>query len=219
MNGETVPRTRVYRRADLERVLHPRSIAIVGASARIGSFGERVLNNLVGYEGRVHLVNPKVDRLGERIVHPNLSALPESPDCVVVCVPREAAEEVVARSGAGQGRRRAALCFGLRRDGQTGPHRPAAATVADRGGVGPSRDRAELSRPRQLCARHADYFFGISGSKAVAHGIGRYRQPVRRVVAVACAIDRNRHFGEPFVLGGQPGGRRRGGPRRLPGRG
>ena len=49
MSGETAPRTRVYRRADLERVLHPRSIAIVGASARIGSFGERVLNNLVGY--------------------------------------------------------------------------------------------------------------------------------------------------------------------------
>jgi acetate---CoA ligase (ADP-forming) len=88
-------RIRVYRRADLQRVLHPRSIAIVGASARQGSFGERVLNNLVGYAGNVHLVNPKSDRIGDRLCHPNLSALPESPDCVVVCVPREGVEEVV----------------------------------------------------------------------------------------------------------------------------
>ena len=88
-------RARVYRRADLQRVLHPRSIAIVGASSRQGSFGERVLNNLAEYAGTVHLVNPKSDRIGDRPCHPNLSALPESPDCVVVCVPREGVEEVV----------------------------------------------------------------------------------------------------------------------------
>ncbi len=76
-------------------MLHPASIAIVGASSRAGSFGERVLNNLAGYKGNVHLVNPKNDRLGDRPCHPNLSALPESPDCVVVCVPREGVEEVV----------------------------------------------------------------------------------------------------------------------------
>jgi acetate---CoA ligase (ADP-forming) len=92
-------RSRVYRRAELERVLNPRSIAIVGASARAGSFGERVLNNLSTFDGNVHLVNPKVDRLGERECHPNLSVLPESPDCVVVCVPREGVEDVVLEAG------------------------------------------------------------------------------------------------------------------------
>jgi hypothetical protein len=41
----------VYRYAELDRVLNPRSIAIVGAAAKAGSFGERdardvvVLNN------------------------------------------------------------------------------------------------------------------------------------------------------------------------------
>jgi acetate---CoA ligase (ADP-forming) len=95
MTNGAPPRDRVYRRADLQRVLHPRSIAIVGASARQGAFGERVLNNLAGYAGNVHLVNPKSDWIGERVCHPNLSALPESPDCVVVCVPREGVEEVV----------------------------------------------------------------------------------------------------------------------------
>jgi acyl-CoA synthetase (NDP forming) len=95
MKALAPPRAHVYRRADLERVLHPSSIAIVGASSRVGSFGERVLNNLTGYAGNVHLVNAKYDRLGDRACHPSLSALPESPDCVVVCVPREGVEEVV----------------------------------------------------------------------------------------------------------------------------
>ena len=41
----------------------------------------------------MHVVNPKRDRIGDRPCHPNLSALPESPDCVVICVPREFAAD------------------------------------------------------------------------------------------------------------------------------
>ena len=36
-------RTTVYRHADLTRLLHPASVAVIGASTRAGSFGERVL--------------------------------------------------------------------------------------------------------------------------------------------------------------------------------
>lgn len=95
MSGLATPRTRVYRRADLERVLNPRSIAIVGASTRAGSFGERVLNNLAGFDGTIHLINPKLEAIGGLRCFASLSALPEVPDLAVVCVPREAAEEVV----------------------------------------------------------------------------------------------------------------------------
>src|ERR1700719_2213079 len=94
----------VYRHADLERVLNPSSIAIVAAYSRPCSIGARLLGNLGAYAGRVHLVNAKYDRLGERPCFPSLSALPEVPDCVAVAVPREAAEAVVweaAEVGAG----------------------------------------------------------------------------------------------------------------------
>jgi acyl-CoA synthetase (NDP forming) len=94
----------VYRHKDLDRVLNPRSVAVVGASPRAGSFGERLLHNLGGYSGRIHLVNAKYERLGERPCYPYLGALPEVPDCVAVTVPREAAEAVVleaAKLGAG----------------------------------------------------------------------------------------------------------------------
>ena len=94
----------VYRYAELDRVLNPRSIAIVGASAKAGSFGERVLGNLSEFSGEIYLVNAKYDRLGERRCYPSVAALPVVPDCVAVTVPREAAEDVVreaARAGAG----------------------------------------------------------------------------------------------------------------------
>jgi acyl-CoA synthetase (NDP forming) len=97
MSGRTPAAVRsVYRHADLDRLLNPRSIAIVGASARPGSFGERMLGSLAGlYDGRIHLVNAKYDELMGRVCFPTLAALPESPDCVAITVPREAAEAVV----------------------------------------------------------------------------------------------------------------------------
>jgi len=94
----------LYRHAELDRVLNPKSIAIVGVSARPGSFGGRVLGNLAGFDGDIYLVNSNYERLGERRCFPSLASLPAVPDCVAVTVPREAAEAVVrdaARAGAG----------------------------------------------------------------------------------------------------------------------
>src|ERR1700676_461373 len=85
----------VYRYAELDRVLNPRSIAIVGASAKAGSFGERVLGNLSEFAGEIFLVNAKYDRLGERRCYPSIASLPAVPDCVAVTVPHEAVEEIV----------------------------------------------------------------------------------------------------------------------------
>lgn len=94
----------VYRHAELERVLNPKSIAIVGASPKQGSFGDRVLGNLAAYDGEIYLVNAKYERLGDRRCFPSLSSLPAAPDCVAATIPRESAEQVVleaAHAGAG----------------------------------------------------------------------------------------------------------------------
>jgi acetyl-CoA synthetase len=85
----------LYRRADLLKLLEPESIAIVGASARAGSFGERTAKNLSGFAGRLHLVNPRYDRLGDATCHASIAALPEVPDLVVAATPMEACEAVV----------------------------------------------------------------------------------------------------------------------------
>ncbi len=89
---------------ELRRLLHPASIAVVGASARAGAFGERVAANLGRFAGRVHLVNPRAERIGDRPCYPSVGALPEVPDCVVIATPREAVEAVIsecAAAGAG----------------------------------------------------------------------------------------------------------------------
>jgi acetate---CoA ligase (ADP-forming) len=94
----------LYRHAELERILNPKTIAIVGASPKAGSFGDRVLANLSGFDGDIYLVNSKYDRIAERRCYPSLASLPVVPDCVAATVPREAAENVVreaASAGAG----------------------------------------------------------------------------------------------------------------------
>src|SRR5689334_6113868 len=84
----------IYRHQDLRRLIHPDSIAVIGASTRPGSFGERVLANLKNYDGRIYAVNAKYDRIGEMDCYHHVSALPEVPDCAVICVPREGVQDV-----------------------------------------------------------------------------------------------------------------------------
>src|SRR5690606_7998121 len=89
----------LYRHADLHRLISPASIAIVGASAREGSFGLRLLRNLASYTGRLHLVNSRYEQIEGRPCHPSLAALPEVPDCAVIAAPREQVEVLVEECG------------------------------------------------------------------------------------------------------------------------
>jgi acyl-CoA synthetase (NDP forming) len=94
----------VYRYSELDCILNPKSIAIVGASPKPGSFGDRVLKNLAGFAGNIYLVNAKYKRLGGRACYPSIASLPEVPDCVAVTAPRDSVEVIVqeaARVGAG----------------------------------------------------------------------------------------------------------------------
>ena len=69
-------------------LLNARSIAVVGASDKPGSFGAQVLNNLIefGYEGDVYGVHPRLTELFGKSCYPSLSALPQPPDCVALAV-------------------------------------------------------------------------------------------------------------------------------------
>ena len=97
-------RRAAYSRAELERLIAPRSIAVVGASPRAGSFGMRTLENLAQYAGEVFPVNAKYESIGALRCYASLAALPQAPDCVVLAVPREGAQgalEDAAAAGAG----------------------------------------------------------------------------------------------------------------------
>jgi acetate---CoA ligase (ADP-forming) len=118
------PRDPTGERRRIERLLRPRSVAIVGASATKGALGASVLDNLeaAGYGGTIHLVNPKRDRIGERPCLASVDALPEGVDCVALAIPRSGVLESVracARRKAG-----AVIIFaaGFAEAGEAGRH-------------------------------------------------------------------------------------------------
>ena len=60
--------------SNLRQFLAPKSIAILGASASVGSMGWRVVNNLkeMGFEGEVYPINPKADEILGYKVYQNI---------------------------------------------------------------------------------------------------------------------------------------------------
>lgn len=89
----------LYRHADLERLLNPASVAVIGASPRPGAFGQRLLQNLSRYSGRVYPINAKYDRINDLPCFADLASLPEVPDCVVIAAAREQVEPLMQECG------------------------------------------------------------------------------------------------------------------------
>jgi acyl-CoA synthetase (NDP forming) len=90
----------------LDRLLRPRSVAIVGASDKPGSLGASVLGNLLrqGFDGPIHLVNPKRADIGGRPCVASVDDLPETVDVAVLAIPRMGVLDSIrglARKGVG----------------------------------------------------------------------------------------------------------------------
>jgi acyl-CoA synthetase (NDP forming) len=74
--------------SETDKLLRPRSVAIVGASADATKLTGRPLAYLekYGFAGAVYPVNPRVEAIGRHRCYPNVAALPEAPDVGVVLV-------------------------------------------------------------------------------------------------------------------------------------
>jgi acyl-CoA synthetase (NDP forming) len=72
-----------------DRLLKPRSIAIVGASPTPGALGNTVMKNLerYGFAGAVHLINPRRDEIDGRPCLKSIDGLPEGVDVAVLAIP------------------------------------------------------------------------------------------------------------------------------------
>lgn len=73
--------------AAVAEMLEARSVALVGASPRPGSFGERMIIEARRSSARMHLVNPRYDEIDGIPCAPSLSALDEPVDLVLLGVP------------------------------------------------------------------------------------------------------------------------------------
>ncbi len=85
----------------IERLLKPRSIAIVGASARPEMMGMRALRNLrrFGFAGSLYQVNPRYQELEGAPCYPSLAALPEVVDAAFIAIPAARTIDIVDECG------------------------------------------------------------------------------------------------------------------------
>ncbi|HEY41397.1 MAG TPA: hypothetical protein G4O18_06010 [Dehalococcoidia bacterium] len=73
----------------LEEILHPQSVAVIGASANSRSWGYSYTHHLIeyGFRGDIYPVNPNYPEILGIKAYPNLSSVPGTVDYVVSCVP------------------------------------------------------------------------------------------------------------------------------------
>ncbi len=82
---------------DLNRLLNPHSVAVVGASANSEGISGRpmALLDSFGFSGNIYPVNPRHDRIAGRDCYPDVASLPETPDVVLVGVRASLVEDVL----------------------------------------------------------------------------------------------------------------------------
>lgn len=81
----------------IAKLLSPRSVAVIGASADPKKTTGRPVAYLQkhGFKGKIYPVNPKVDAIGDLICYPDIAALPDVPDVAVVLLGAERAHLAV----------------------------------------------------------------------------------------------------------------------------
>jgi acetyltransferase len=86
---------------NLEHLFRPRSIAVIGASARPRSVGAAVVRNLLGagFQGPVMPVNPNYQAVAGVLAYANVSSLPLAPDLAVICSPPATVPALIAELG------------------------------------------------------------------------------------------------------------------------
>jgi acetyl coenzyme A synthetase (ADP forming)-like protein len=88
--------------ATMQRIMNPRSVAVIGASAEDGKIGNSVMKNLIngGYRGAIFPIHPKAAEILGRKAYPSVDAVPDEIDVAVFAIPARlcvAAMEEVGR--------------------------------------------------------------------------------------------------------------------------
>ncbi|MGZ9076590.1 MAG: acetate--CoA ligase family protein, partial [Burkholderiaceae bacterium] len=87
---------------NLEALLTPRSVALIGASPTPGSVGNIVARNLLraGFAGPIHFVNPKHPRVEDRVCATSVREINGVPDLAIVATPPDTVPSIIAELGA-----------------------------------------------------------------------------------------------------------------------
>ena len=86
---------------ELDVFLKPKSVAVVGATERPGSWGSFIMEGLLSraYPGKIYPINRKVDHVYGIRAYSDVGALPDSPDLAILTIPAEAVQPVIEACG------------------------------------------------------------------------------------------------------------------------
>lgn len=101
-------------------ILHPKSIAVVGASKNPGKVGYAVFRNLLNFKGKLYPVNPQAEDILGIPVYKTLSDIPEPVEMVVVAIPAPKVPEIVHEAGTLGVKVAVILTAGFRETGEEG---------------------------------------------------------------------------------------------------
>ena len=87
---------------NFDKLFHPATVALIGASDRPGSVGAVVARNLrrAGFQGELLLVNPHHRTLDGMPVYRDVASLPHPPDLAIIATPPATVPSLVAELGA-----------------------------------------------------------------------------------------------------------------------
>jgi acetyltransferase len=84
-----------------ERLFNPKSVAVFGASRSSQSVGAMVFNNLVegNFQGEIVPINPKHDKLGDRVCYPSIAKVKSNIDLAVIATPATTIPRIITQCG------------------------------------------------------------------------------------------------------------------------
>ena len=93
---------RVQPRVGVDRILHPRSVAVFGASDSKDKFGGRIMHFLLrhGFPGEVYPINLRRTEVLGRRAYPDIGAAPADVDVAILAVPSESLVRSVTEAAA-----------------------------------------------------------------------------------------------------------------------
>ena len=85
----------------LDAILKPKSVAVIGASTSPDKMGHEILKNIIdsGFKGAVYPINPKADIILDLACHKSVKDIPEPPDMAVIIIPARFVPQAVQECG------------------------------------------------------------------------------------------------------------------------
>jgi acetyltransferase len=84
----------------IKAMFDPKTIALIGASDKVGSVGRAILDNMLhSGKRKIFPVNPNLESLLDLICYPNISSIPEHVDLAVIATPAKTVAGIVEECG------------------------------------------------------------------------------------------------------------------------